>query len=70
MRADFSDRSARKSERETGFEPANLNFGKVALYLLSYSRVDWILRGVLLELRPAELLGCASTVAIRATNIT
>src|SRR5438477_6885549 len=27
------------SERETGLEPANLNFGKVALYQLSYSRV-------------------------------
>ena len=27
------------AERETGLEPANLDFGKVALYQLSYSRV-------------------------------
>ena len=59
-----------RTERETGFEPANLNFGKVALYLLSYSRAKVILSGVLLELRPAELFGGPTTMAIRAPNIT
>src|SRR5439155_19500725 len=50
--------------------PRNLLLGKQALYQLSYSRVHWILRGVLLELRPAELLGGSTAVAIGASNVT
>ena len=58
-----------KSERETGLEPADLLLGKQTLYQLSYSRANVILRGFLLDLRPAELLGGTTSVAIRAPHV-
>ena len=47
-----------------------LDFGKVALYQLSYTRIEVILRSCQeRNLRPTELDRCASPVTIDATNV-
>ena len=58
-----------RSERETGLEPADLLLGKQTLYQLSYSRANVILRGFLLDLRPAELFSSAPSMAIRTPHV-